>query len=224
MKKLGKLFTSMKDGGDEMRRTRVLCFILGVVSLGLFCSISDKENTYNKIASKVLRLHVIGNSDSIEDQRLKMEIKRDIEGYLKENMPDVRDVKEAESYLIEEEDKLKEIGERRIRDRGYEYAITMETREMFFPKKIYEKYEFPAGNYRAVRFVIGEGEGKNWWGILYPNLCLTEGSYEVIEEEQDEKLKAILSEEEYRTILFAKTEETQVSFRCLEIIQEWLGR
>ena len=70
----------------------------------------------------------------------------------------------------------------------------------------------------------GEGKGKNWWGILYPNLCLTEGSYEVIEEEQDEKLKAILSEEEYRTILSAKTEDTQVSFRCLEIIQEWLSR
>jgi stage II sporulation protein R len=224
MKKLGKLFTSRKGGGEEMRKLRVLCFILGIVSLGLFLSIRNRENTYNEIASKVLRLHVIGNSDSIQDQRLKMEVKKDIEDYLKKNMPDVKDAKEAESYLIEEGEKLKEIGERRIRGRGYEYVITMETREMFFPKKNYEKYEFPAGNYRAVRFVIGEGKGKNWWGILYPNLCLTEGSYEVIEEEQDEKLKAILSEEEYRTILSAKTEDTQVSFRCMEIIQEWLSR
>lgn len=66
-----------------MRKLRVLCFILGIVSLGLFLSIRNRENTYNEIASKVLRLHVIGNSDSIQDQRLKMEVKKDIEDYLK---------------------------------------------------------------------------------------------------------------------------------------------
>jgi stage II sporulation protein R len=72
-----------------------------------------------------------------------------------------------------------------------------------FPEKNYGDYVFPEGNYRALRIVLGEGNGQNWWCVMYPNMCFSGSVYETVTEDADEALKEVLSEEEYRRIIFS---------------------
>ena len=175
------------------------------------------------IAEDILRFHVLANSDSTEDQQLKMEVKEAVleymSGYLNgnENLEETRQTVQTHLHDIQE------YAMTVVREKGYDYSVQAELATCYFPVKTYGDCTFPAGEYEALRILIGEAGGHNWWCVLYPNLCFVDAVYGVVEDEEKEKLENVLTEEEYQSILEVPEENVTVKFRFLDWIQECFG-
>ncbi len=118
-----------------------------------------------------LRLHILANSDSEADQRVKLKV-RDalLEVFGEGEVPEDR--REAYARLIELGPRLQETAERVLRENGSDDSVTLEAGEFEFPERVYGGEVYPAGRYTALRVMIGAGEGHNWWCVMFPPLCL----------------------------------------------------
>ncbi|MGN0349932.1 MAG: stage II sporulation protein R [Roseburia sp.] len=167
------------------------------------------------IAEKILRFHVLANSDSAEDQRLKEKVRDAVGEQMGKLLAGTESREQAEQIVLEEKNVILETAAKTIADEGYAYPVEAYLREADFPVKEYGDYVFPAGRYRALQIVIGAGEGHNWWCVVYPNLCFSGSVYEIKEEEAEEVLREVLSEKEYEKI-FASG-DYELRFRLLEL-------
>ncbi|WP_461811741.1 stage II sporulation protein R [Faecalimonas sp.] len=158
------------------------------------------EKTQEKLAEEVLRFHVLANSDSKEDQKLKLKVKEDILVYLKQKLPNARSVEEAKKWTGSHEKDLEQVAEKRIREEGYFYSVKAKLTESYFPQKTYGDVTFPAGKYEALRIKIGRAKGHNWWCVLYPNLCFIDATNAIVPKKSKLKLKSVLDEEEYEMV------------------------
>ena len=168
--------------------------------------------TQDELADKVVRLHVLANSDSEEDQALKLKV-RDV---VLERATAIReqsaDRREAESRLRGELLELERIAAEEIAAEGYNYPVTVELENTDFPTKEYDGFTLPAGEYLALRVIIGEGQGQNWWCVVFPPLC-TAASADV----PASALAAGFSEEEVNLI----TEENQGYVLKFKAVEWW---
>ncbi len=155
-------------------------------------------NQGEPLAESVLRLHVIAHSDDPADQALKLAVKDDIVTMMKPEFTGVDNANEARSAARQNIPRIKAAAEARIRANGYDYPVEVTVGEYDFPTKSYGNIIFPAGKYPAVRVIIGEGQGKNWWCVLFPPLCLVSSS--------DQGLS------------LDSPQEAQVTFKCLELL------
>lgn len=171
----------------------ILLFLLGV-------QYEKKLRLQHGIAEKVLRFHVLANSDSQEDQALKLKVRDAVGGEMAETLKGITDRTECERILVSRLEQIEETAETVIAGEGYSYEVHAFLREVNFPVKTYGDYTFPAGNYEALEVVIGEGEGHNWWCVMYPNMCFSGSVYEVVDEEAEEALQEVLTEEEYKEV------------------------
>lgn len=154
----------------------------------------------SKLTDSVLRLHVIANSDDPADQALKMAVKDEIVAFMQAEFIDTKDAAKAKELAEKNLPKIKAIAEKRIKQSGYDYPVEVYVGEFDFPTKSYGNLVFPQGRYQAVRVVIGEGQGKNWWCVLFPPLCLVSS--------QD------------RGLSMNSPQEAQVTFKCLELLPQ----
>ena len=123
-----------------------------------------------ELADKVVRLHILANSDSEEDQALKLQV-RDVVLTRAEELLRASDVRgEAEVMLREHLRELTQVAQTAIAENGYGYSVRTELANTVFPTREYEGFSLPAGNYLALRVIIGEGGGKNWWCVVVPPL------------------------------------------------------
>ena len=129
--------------------------------------------TQDELADKVVRLHVLANSDSEEDQALKLKVRDVVLERATAILEQSADRREAESRLRGELLELERIAAEEISDCGYEYDVTAEVANTMFPTKEYDGFTLPAGEYLALRIIIGEGNGHNWWCVVFPPLCTT---------------------------------------------------
>ena len=166
------------------------------------------------IASQIIRLHVIANSDETEDQTLKKEVKDQVVTYLRSKMNQAASIQAARRVICQEMDALKQIAEKKIRQEGYDYPVTVSLGTTYFPVKEYGDMAFPAGDYEALRVQIGKSKGRNWWCVMYPNLCFANSVYEVSDENSKEELQTILTKEDYEEIMAAG--KIRVGFKYLE--------
>lgn len=152
------------------------------------------------LAQEVLRFHILANSDSQEDQALKMEVKETVLSYLEKDMPEAMNVDETRDWMGRHTTKLEEIARQKVLDKGKNYPVSAAVTTCYFPEKTYGDVTFPAGNYKALRIEIGAAKGNNWWCVLYPNLCFADATNAVVPEEGKKKLKNVLTEEEYSQV------------------------
>ena len=138
----------------------------------------------NEIRSETLRLHIIANSDSEEDQNLKLKVRDAVLESTGELFAEVSGKTEAIAAAEYSANDIKTIAEKIIRQEGFDYSVQVEVTEMWFETRSYEGFSLPAGDYDAVRIIIGKGEGKNWWCVMYPALCIpgAENAFEKYEE------------------------------------------
>ena len=129
--------------------------------------------TQNELSDKVVRLHVLANSDSAEDQALKLQVRDRILARTTAILEEAADRQEAEGRLRGDLLELERIAAEEIAAAGYGYTVTAELRDTAFPTKEYDGFTLPAGEYLALRIVIGEGRGQNWWCVAFPPLCTT---------------------------------------------------
>ena len=188
-----------------------------------FCVKSDTEDPLQpQIAEKILRFHVLANSDSTADQELKLKVRDSIGEYLAPVLEEADDLQETKELVQEQIPQIIEVAETCIKEEGYDYQVTAELARVDFPVKTYGNYTFPAGEYEALEVYIGEAQGHNWWCVLYPNMCFQGSVYEVVDEEAEAELKEVLTPEEYEDVF---TEENyKVEFKFWEKFENFLDR
>jgi stage II sporulation protein R len=150
--------------------------------------------------SGILRFHVRANSDSKEDQELKMAVKEDVIAMLRPLLEKCDDVQESKNIVVANLQNIYTTAVNTIVEQGYDYDVKVYVTEEEFPAKTYGDLTFPAGNYQALRIDIGEAKGQNWWCVVFPPLCFIDESTAVVSEEGKEALKRALTAEEYEAL------------------------
>lgn len=176
----------------------IASLVTGMVSRQL--RVQAEKETQEHLAQEVLRFHILANSDSDEDQALKMTVKEEVLGYLEGAMPEDMDVAETTDWMRRHTDELENLSREIVQQEGYDYPVSAAVTTCWFPEKTYGDLTFPAGNYEALRIEIGVAKGHNWWCVLYPNLCFLDAVNAVVPKEGKQELKNVLSEEEYSQI------------------------
>ena len=140
---------------------------------GEICRKSEtKDPLQPQIAEKILRFHVLANSDTTEDQELKLKVRDAIGEYLAPVLEDAEDLTKTKELVQDQLPEIIEVAEQCIAEEGYDYEVTAELAMADFPEKTYGNYTFPAGEYEALEVYIGEAKGHNWWCVSFPALCL----------------------------------------------------
>ena len=139
-------------------------------------SLELTELNYDDIQDKLIRFHVIANSDTDEDQNLKLKVRDKVVEALSEKLSNVNSLEKAENILEENIDYVNEIAKEVIEENNYTYEVNTMLSYENFPDKVYGDCVFPQGNYEAFRVIIGEGKGQNWWCVMFPSLCFVDES------------------------------------------------
>lgn len=180
-----------------------ICALAGILISLLITVIvvnAKQEHIQKDLAEQVFRFHVLANSDSEEDQELKLKVKEEIISYMKQEIPESDSVETTKEWAGENLKEIIKVAEGVIDEEGFAYAVKAEVTNCYFPEKTYGDVTFPAGNYDALRVEIGAGEGQNWWCVLYPNLCFIDAVHAVVPDEGKEELKGVLEEDTYRRV------------------------
>lgn len=187
-----------------MKRIKAAALVLIVVLCGaVFTRVMQvKANAVQeKLSGEVFRFHVIANSDSEEDQELKMKVKEAVVAYMRETLSGAENAAEAKAWAIRHKEELVRVSEEVLRAEGCSDKVTAEVVRCEFPDKTYGDITFPAGWYDALRIKIGKAQGHNWWCVLYPNLCFMDSVHAIVPKEGKEELRSVLTDEEYAMIV-----------------------
>lgn len=141
------------------------------------------------VSDEVFRLHILANSDSEADQALKIKVRDKVLEYTEKMYKTADSLNSAENLTSENLQKIANVAQQEIYNNGYDYSVKAELCNMYFNTRYYDDVTMPSGQYDALRIIIGDGEGKNWWCVMYPSLCVgTATDYEALEEKvtQDE--------------------------------------
>ena len=165
---------------------KYIYFILPLVLIVLIlngCEVNNRNNdlelrelSYNDIKDKLIRFHVIANSDTEEDQNLKLKVRDKVVEALSSKLQGVTTLAEAEDILEDNIEYVNEIAMKVIADNNYNYKVKSMLSHENFPDKVYGDYIVPQGNYEAFRVIIGDGQGQNWWCVMFPSLCFVDES------------------------------------------------
>lgn len=179
----------------------------------------------NELYDKVIRLHVLANSDSEEDQELKLKVRDTVLDTLSGKLSDVSDRETAEGVLLAEFPALEAAAEGKIREEGYDYDVTLSLGEEYYPEKSYEELTMPSGKYTSLKVEIGAAEGKNWWCVVFPPLCLSAATKKenASSKNEDALIEVGFTEEQYRIITQNDKPRYKIKFRILEIFEEWFS-
>ena len=129
------------------------------------------------LRENLLRLHVVGASNSEEDQAVKLQVRDAVLASLEEGLRDMTDPKAAYDYVARMLPQVETAANRALAAAGFSETVQVSLTEEAFPTREYDTFSLPAGVYKALRVVIGEGEGRNWWCVVFPRLCGAEGEF-----------------------------------------------
>ena len=141
-------------------------------------AVEDFSAGCENVKESVLRLHVIANSDSEEDQQLKLKVRDAIIETGAVLLGECENKEEAAFLVQEQSAYLKETAERVIREEGKDYEVAVEIGQEMYPTRTYENATLPAGEYLSLRVIIGEGAGRNWWCVVFPPMCVSAAAEE----------------------------------------------
>ena len=194
-----------------------VCFVISLFVLYIFIhSFTYANSIFQNLSSNIFRLHIIANSDSFEDQNLKLKIRDHILQYLEPFTSSCKSKEEVVQVISNQLLSLQKIALQTTRENGYSYNVTLEVGNFYFPTKYYGNISMPSGNYDALRIKIGEATGQNWWCSLFPALCFTNVSNGVINSSTKNLLDETLSKEEVN-LLTNSSHSVQLKFKLVEI-------
>ena len=190
----------------------LLCIGLIVVLATGMCRFSAR---CERIRTSVLRLHILANSDSDEDQALKLQVRDRLLEESAELFESVQNETEAADAARAHIGLLQDIAEAEIEQCGYAYPVTIEVGPAHFDTRNYEDVTLPAGDYTAVRVLIGEAAGKNWWCVMFPAMCLPAAS-------EQKELSEVLNDEELDIV--SNRPQYEVRFKIVEVYESLKNR
>lgn len=178
----------------------IFCFSVSFISFGEEC---------RDIRSSVLRLHILANSDSDEDQALKLRVRDKILKESESIFSDSSDLADAMDAANDNLSYLEKTAKDEIAAQGYDYDVSVRLEETYFTTRTYGNITLPAGNYTALRVVIGSGEGHNWWCVMFPQICISPST-------NGAKLDDVLNEDQ---LAIVEGEGYEYRFKILEYLE-----
>lgn len=206
-----------------MKNKKIKSLILLLFLLFLYVFISAQSYVTavsSNLSTAVFRLHVIANSDSVEDQELKLKVRDSLLKYMNSLCSDCTTKEEAISIAMENKGNFQRIAEKTITENGYNYSVKININNFYFPTKNYGDISLPAGMYDALRVEIGESKGQNWWCVMFPSLCFVDISSGIVDDEAKENLQENLEEEPYTIISDSTKPDIKFKFKIVEFFAE----
>lgn len=146
---------------------------------------------YDEVKDSLIRFHVIANSDNDDDQQLKLKVKNRVIDYLYPYLNSSQSLDESRKIIKDKMEDVKTLAQEVIKDNNYDYDVKVELSRENFPDKSYGNITLPQGNYEAFRIIIGSGQGRNWWCVMFPPLCFVDESKAQVEYDKTEnKIKS----------------------------------
>lgn len=180
---------------------RNLFLSLGFFLLALLLSMgnirSQQEALASRLAPSILRFHILANSDSASDQKVKLEVRSLILDYMQEHLRSSSDKAETSRYINDHRAELEETANTYLAKQGFDYEAELELTNCYFPTRTYDHLVVPAGYYDAARIILGKGRGHNWWCVLYPRFCFVDAACERVPDESMELLRDKLNQDDY---------------------------
>ncbi|MGO1527519.1 MAG: stage II sporulation protein R [Senegalia sp. (in: firmicutes)] len=174
----------------------VFSILIGIATV----SIGEVYKNVEGYKEKLIRLHVIANSDTKEDQDIKLEIRDKIIEEMTPKFEKSESIEETEMILKTNMKLINEIANRELHKIGKDYGAKVFFGDYDFPTKSYGKFTLPAGNYRALKIILGEGVGENWWCVMFPPLCFLDLDNNVESSHTEENMQKALTDDEYEMI------------------------
>ena len=196
-------------------RKVIISLLFGLVFSMALMAYAD--NTQKGIAAGVVRLHVVANSDDVYDQQVKLKVRDVIIDELAPILDDVTNQEQAKQIIIENLKNVEKAAQSLLDENGFAYGAKVMYEKTHFPTKKYENIMLPPGNYDALKIVLGNGEGQNWWCVMYPPLCFEGSVSGIIDEEQANILKQNIGDSGYEIITQKDTVPVKFKFKILEI-------
>lgn len=201
---------------SKLKTTLLLMFLLFVYVL--IAASSYTKAVCTDIANNVFRLHVIANSDSEEDQKLKYIVRDSILSYVNGILENINNKEDVALTINNHIDEIKNIAQQAVYNEGFTYDVEIEVGNFKFPTKTYGNISFPPGLYDALRVKIGNASGKNWWCVMFPPLCFVDVSSGIVPEDSKELMESNLSSEDYALVSSSKN-TTKIKFKVVEVLQ-----
>ena len=201
---------------DRRLKRWELALMLGVlIALALGSWLGREQED---LSGRIIRLHVIANSDTPEDQALKLAVRDQVLAQAEELYPQGASLEQARAALEGHLEQLAQAGQAVVEAQGFDYPVTAQLTRCWFPTKEYEDFALPAGNYTALRLTIGEGAGQNWWCVAFPPLCLGAASETV-----EQATQAGCFTPEQQALITGEDEGYILKFKSLELLGELQG-
>jgi stage II sporulation protein R len=196
--------------------------IIIIISIALnYTSVSGKASQED-VAGKLIRFHVIANSDEKIDQALKLKVRDSVLEYVTPKLIGSKSIEESRKIINSEDENIKKIAGMVINKNGFKYSLDTALSKEYFPVKTYGNITLPQGEYEAYRIIIGSGGGQNWWCVMFPPLCFVDITKGNVSYEKTEKaMRSVLSDDEYELIdNTVSSEKIVVKFKLMEILSK----
>lgn len=187
-------------------KSAIIAFVLTVIY-----SVIPFQAVCAEIPNDVFRFHILANSDSEEDQALKLKVRDKVLEKTKILFDTANSKSDAEEFVKANLETIEKIAQNEVYKNGYNYPVKAEVVNMHFDTRYYESYTLPSGIYDALRITIGNAKGHNWWCVMYPSICIS-----TVDEGKD-RAKDALSDDEYSVVTDDKVE---YKFFIVELFQK----
>lgn len=201
-----------------MKKTILRIEFSVAIALAICCilNITAFSNQCDEIRDKMLRMHVVANSDSVEDQNLKLKVRDAVLLKGKEIFDGSVTTEEAEEKIKPQIADLEKTALSVIKNEGFDYDVNITVQKDYFKTRTYDNsVTLPAGYYTAVKVIIGEGNGKNWWCVMFPPMCLPAANAEC-------EIDDVLNSEE--TNIVSNGNKYKLKFKIIEIYEEFIKK
>lgn len=165
-------------------------FLIFVV---LFTVLTPTVAMSESVSQKVFRLHILANSDSKEDQELKLKVRNRVLEETEELYKNCNSVEDAIKATNENKDYIEDIAQKAVAYYGYNYNVGVEIGKNYFNTRQYDSFTLPAGQYNCLRIIIGEGKGHNWWCVMFPSVCVNGCTEDLSKALSDEEMEMVTS-------------------------------
>ena len=181
--------------------------LLLVAALAILICISNLEFSEQIEKESLIRIHVLANSDSQADQQLKLQVKDAVVGYLQPQLEQSQSIEESRQIIQDQLPQIAQTATNTLRQAGSSYDVTLQYGHFDFPVKYYGSFSLPAGNYEALRILIGQGKGQNWWCVLFPPMCFTDSNVSTSGKYTDQ----------------TPERKVVIKWKSAELLQQWMG-
>ena len=204
-----------------MKKLLNFCLLMFLLFLYIFILAQTYVSAVStNISEAVFRLHVIANSNTTEDQSLKLKVRDSLLEYMNQICSNCSTKQEAISIAKAHKSNFQEIAEQTISKYGYNYSIKININNFYFPTKNYGDISLPAGLYDALRVEIGEAIGENWWCVMFPSLCFVDISSGTVDDTAQKNLEENLEKESYTIISDRENSNIKFKFKLIEFFAE----